>query len=131
MEHQASQGPAPDDVEGLFAQGFIRSSSAFTNLAMGPNAKKLTPYIPRLLEVVSSGEVDHLPGMETHVFQALSLTLRHSLKLFLLFFFPRKSRSLVLQFFFVLLLSLPLLVGFVYSLPVTFSQSPIDRLFTI
>jgi len=73
MEHAASQGPAPDDVEGLFAQGFMRSSSAFTTLAMGPNAKKLTPYIPRLLEVVSSGDVDHIPGMESHVFQVLSL----------------------------------------------------------
>ena len=69
MGYAASQGPAADDVEGLFAQGFLRSSSAFTQLAMGPDAKKLTPYIPRLLEVISSGEVDHLPGMDAQVFQ--------------------------------------------------------------
>jgi hypothetical protein len=39
--------------------------------AMGPQAKEMVPYVPRLLQVISSGELAAIPGMDAQVFQIL------------------------------------------------------------
>jgi len=64
-------GQPMNEIEGLFANGFLRSCSGFMQLAMGPQGKDLVPYVPRLLNVVTSGELGAVPGMDCQVFQIL------------------------------------------------------------